>query len=259
MAKLAGVQNFRDFGGYATVSGRRLHQGRLFRSAHLADATTEDIATIAALGLAAIVDLRRAEERRRFPTGNWSAACQIITSDIGEADDPWHGFLRSSDLSAASFRRYLIDFYQAAPFEPRHIDLYTRYFAMLATGSGPVLVHCMAGKDRTGLIVALTHALTGVHRDYILAEFLRTNLHWPYEIHGAAITHGIAAAAGRKPDEAAVRAAMELEAAYLDGAFDAIDAGSGSLDAYFDKVLGLTPEARTAITARLTENTHFAN
>ncbi len=65
---LEGVGNFRDFGGYATGGGRRIRRGRLYRSAHHAQATDADLEAIAALELAAIVDLRRGEERERMPS-----------------------------------------------------------------------------------------------------------------------------------------------------------------------------------------------
>ena len=61
---LEGVDNFRDFGDYAPAAGRRVHPGRLYRSAHHGQATDADLAAIAALNIAVIVDLRRGEERR---------------------------------------------------------------------------------------------------------------------------------------------------------------------------------------------------
>jgi protein-tyrosine phosphatase len=57
---LEGVDNFRDYGDYQTAAGRRIHPGRLYRSANHAAATDADLEAIGALGLAVIVDLRRA-------------------------------------------------------------------------------------------------------------------------------------------------------------------------------------------------------
>jgi protein-tyrosine phosphatase len=251
---LAGIANFRDFGGYPTGDARRVRTGTLFRSGHLADATPEDLEKITALGLSVIVDLRWSAERRRHPTGRWNNGCRIITSDLGGDHDPWRAFLRNSDLSAKSIRDYIVGLYLRMPFEPSYIDLFSRFFAALATTSGALLVHCMGGKDRTGLVVALTHRLLGVPRDDILADYLLTNQLWAFDIHGASVACGIAEAAGRAPDQAAVRAVMEVEAAYLDAAFGAIEAGSGSFDAYFETVLGVTPAVRDAIVTRLTDN-----
>ena len=81
-----------------------------------------------------IVDLRRANEREREPSRRWSGfAAEVIENDIGqETADEWHTFIQSSDLTEASFRDYMLDYYAKAPFQRRHIDLYARYFRALA-------------------------------------------------------------------------------------------------------------------------------
>jgi len=249
---LAGVTNFRDFGGYPVGGGREVRTGVLFRSGQLAGATQADIETLRALGLAVIVDLRRGPERERHPTGGWTDRCRTISSDLLGGDDPWWTFLRDSDLSAGSIRGHLLDFYRGLPFNSAYVDLFSRFFAALATTTRPLLVHCTGGKDRTGVVVALTHRLLGVHPDDIVADYLLTNRVWEFDRHGAAVASGIAAVIGRIPAEAAVRAVMEVEAGYLAAGFDAIEAQRGSLDAYFETTLGVTRAAREAIAARLT-------
>jgi protein-tyrosine phosphatase len=248
---LTGVTNFRDFGGYPTGDGRSVRTGVLFRCGHLAGATQADIEELTALGLSVIVDLRREPERERQPTGGWADRCRTIRSDLLGGDDPWWTFLRVSDLSVGSIRRHLLDFYRGLPFDPSYIDLFSRFFQALATTTGPLLVHCTGGKDRTGVVVALTHRLLGVHPDDTLADYLLTNRVWQFDHHGAAVASGIAAVIGRTPGEAAVRAVMEVEAGYLAAGFDAIEAQCGSLDAYFEDTLSVTRAAREAIALRL--------
>lgn len=248
------VWSRRDFGGYPTQDSGRIRTGALFRSGHLADATPEDLEKIVALGLAVIVDLRRATERQRQPTGRWTGECRIIMSDHDDDHDPWLVFLRNSDLSARSIRQYLTNFYLSTPFEPSYVDLFSRFFETLATTSGALLVHCTGGKDRTGLLVALTHRLLGVHRDDILADYLLTNQRQGFESHGSSVARGLAEAVGRALDEATVRTVMEVEAAYLDTAFAAIEARCRSVDAYFKTVLSVTPPVRDAIVTRLTDS-----
>jgi len=98
------------------------------------------------------VDLRRAEERQRSPNRLPGAcAAVVITNNIEESPndpDPWLTFIKGSDLTVGSFRDYLLDYYRAAPFKRRHVDLFARYFRTLAAAEGPVLIHCAAGKDR---------------------------------------------------------------------------------------------------------------
>ena len=82
--------------------------------------------------------------------------------------------MTATALTAASFRAYMFDYYREAPFNERMVDLYSRYFEILATAEEPVLIHCAAGKDRTGILAALTHHLAGVHRDDLMADYLAT-------------------------------------------------------------------------------------
>src|SRR5580658_6407401 len=146
--RLEGVENFRDFGDYPVAGGGRLRRGALYRSASHGRATDADLERIAALSLATIVDLRRPGERQRDPARRPAGfAGTIIENDEGESAeaDPWWTFVNSCDLSEAAFRGYLLDYYTAAPFAPRHLDLFARYFRALAEAEGPVLIHCAAG------------------------------------------------------------------------------------------------------------------
>ena len=250
---LSSVANFRDFGGYAIGGGRSLRTGILFRCGHLAGATQGDIEQLKALGLSVIVDLRRASERIRQPTGRWADRCRMISSGhVGDDDHLWT-FLRGSDLSAGSIRGHFIDFYSRLPFDIRYIDLFSRFFDALATTPGPLLVHCTGGKDRTGMIVALTHRLLDVHPDDVISDYLRSNRAWDFDLHGAFVASWICEEIGRAPEQAGVRAVMEVDPTYLDAAFAAIEDQSGSLDAYFETVLGVTRAGREAIALRLTD------
>ena len=122
---LEGIDNFRDFGDYPTQGGGRLKRGRLYRSASHGRATDADLAAVDALGLAVVVDLRRPNERERDPSRRPNGfSAQVIANDLGaEEADSWHTHIRTSDLSVASFRAYMFDYYHRAPFELRHIDL----------------------------------------------------------------------------------------------------------------------------------------
>ena len=88
----------------------------------------------------------------------------MIDNDLGdEVEDSWRAHVSRSDLSETSFRDYLLAYYRDAPFEARHLDLFGRYFRALAQVEGAFLIHCAAGKDRTGILAALTQHLAGVN------------------------------------------------------------------------------------------------
>jgi protein-tyrosine phosphatase len=252
--RLEGVENFRDYGDYATSTGRRLRSGRLYRSASHGRATDQDLALIENLNLAVIVDLRRPGERERDPARRPAGFNgQLIQNDEGETagDDPWWNFVRSCDLSEGAFRDYLMNYYREAPFAGRHIDLFSRYFQALAEAEGPVLIHCAAGKDRTGVLAALTHHLTGVHQDDILGDYLLTNNPERIAARAPMVAQLISAETGRTPTDAAIRAAIGVEAEYLAEAFRAIDSEHGSADAYLERVLGVDADLRAKLESRL--------
>jgi len=250
---LDSVLNLRDFGGYPTADGRRIVRGRLYRSAHHGRATPTDLEALAALELSVIVDLRRAHERQREPSRRPAGFnAQVIDNDIGDdADDPWLAFMRDWDLSVEPLQGYLADYYRQAPFEPRHVDLYARYFHALGQTDGAVLIHCAAGKDRTGLLAALTHHLLGVSREDLVSDYLLTNTALDFERRLPQMTRDLSDHAGRELSAAATRAAMGVDAAYLDTAIAAIEAAHGDLDGYLHDVLGVAPALKDRVRARL--------
>jgi len=252
--RLEAVENFRDFGDYPTAGGRRLKKGLLYRSASHGRATDADLAAIEALNLAAIVDLRRPGERERDPARRPAGfAGEVIQNDLGEGadDDPWWTFVRSCDLSEEAFRGYLRDYYRQAPHKERHIDLFARYFRALVTLDGPVLIHCAAGKDRTGVLAALTHHLAGVHPDDIAQDYLLTNNPERIAARAPMVAALIEQETGRKATDAAIRAAIGVEAEYLEVAFATMIETNGSVDAYLEQALGVDAALREALEARL--------
>src|SRR5258705_10060422 len=85
-----GIENFRDFGGYDTAHGRPLKRGLLYRSANHAYATEADLKRMRDLGVAAIIDLRRPDERTREPSKRWTDfQAAIVENDIRSEHPDW--------------------------------------------------------------------------------------------------------------------------------------------------------------------------
>src|ERR1700720_2789102 len=90
-----GIENFRDFGGYATVSGRSMKRGKFFRSGAHATATDGDLSRLSELGLVAVVDLRRTEERQRDPSRRWPGfLAEVVENDIASEHPDWAASIR---------------------------------------------------------------------------------------------------------------------------------------------------------------------
>ena len=246
------IENFRDFGGYVAVGGRKVRQGLLYRSANHAYATEADLERMRELGLAAIVDLRRTEERTREPSKRWPGfGATVVENDILSDHADWAESMKGVEVNAQWFLEDGMVYYRRAPFEARHIDLFARYFHTLATTEGAIVVHCAAGKDRTGLICALTHHVLGVHADDIMADYLLTNDESRLARKMAFLGPWLRDNVGKTVDEAGLRVAVSVNPAYLETALGVICEAHGSIDNYLTEVLGVDAALRDRLQARL--------
>ena len=250
---LEGIQNFRDFGGYK-AGDRAMKSGLLYRSAQHTFASDSDLVALRDMNIKTVIDLRRPSERGKRPSRRWDAFGATLIEAGGEYESEvvWEDFIKTSDFSRDSFRSYLTDFYKTAPLAPRHIELFSRYFAALAEIDGPLVVHCAGGKDRTGMICALTHTLAGVHEDDMMEDFLATNNHVRHHDIGPQWAKDIGEEVGREPPKVEnLVVAMSVEPNYLHTAFKTIRAEHGSIDGYFERALGVDGKRRAAIEERI--------
>ncbi|MDX2233924.1 MAG: tyrosine-protein phosphatase [Hyphomonadaceae bacterium] len=240
IAALDGVLNFRDFGGYAAQDGHVV-RGKLFRTASFAEASERDRAWLDALGARFVVDLRRPEEREDAPN-RWpgEGAPPVHTNDEGYREIPAHlAVLTETDLSAESVRQYMFTAYANYPYEPRYVRLYRTFLHGLADSGGPAIVHCAAGKDRTGVICALTLTALGVDHDTIVADYELTNTAVDYMARLPAIRERMEARVGKPVPEEALRPMLGVHKDYLDAAWAAIHARYPDVRTYMADVLGV--------------------
>jgi len=245
------VHNFRDYGGYATSQGR-LRRGRLFRSAQHFDADDADLAKIGDLDLGAVIDLRGRSEREAAPCPRPSGfdAAVILVDEETATQAPHVEAVRGGVMDVTEARAAMLRAYRSLPFRPVLRRLYMRYFAVVADTDRPTLIHCLAGKDRTGIAVALFHHLVGVHRDDMMADYLLTNTVGNIEARVRAGGAHIKALFGDMSDDG-LRAVMSVEPEYLDTAFATMTERYGSVDGYLCDALEVTAERRDRIVARL--------
>ncbi|MET0183499.1 MAG: tyrosine-protein phosphatase, partial [Caulobacterales bacterium] len=156
---LAGASNFRDFGGQTTRSGAHVKTGMLFRSDKLSALTADDHATLEPLKFQRIFDLRRESESKNAPTvwpGPTILELPLFRDESGPTtfdrllNDP--AARKNPETARAGMR----DLYQKLVHAPSAQDGYKSIFSYLAEPEHfPVVVHCSAGKDRTGVVCAL--------------------------------------------------------------------------------------------------------
>lgn len=166
---LEGIVNLRDVGGLPLEAGGHVRRGVLFRSESLQEASAGDAeALVSGLGIGSVLDLRSAAESIREGRGPLEgAALTYVNIPLNPAAldlvrDPERP---SGYLTAQVYRGFAQDPYGSLP----------RVFALMPELlEQPTLVHCAAGKDRTGLVVAMTLEIAGVSRDAVVEDYLRS-------------------------------------------------------------------------------------
>jgi len=176
LLKFDNIQNARDFGQYKGAGGNTLAAGTLFRTAHMSNASDEDLIRLRDLNVGLIVDLRYLSERERQPN-RWpeNTSTQTFGFDATRTGQAPHEAFMQNDLNvAADATAYMMNNYAERPGHNGFQAIFKRTLNHMADSGDSLIVHCAAGKDRTGTLVALIQALLGVSRDDILDDYMMT-------------------------------------------------------------------------------------
>ena len=154
-------------------------------------------------------------------------------------------------IDVETARARMIDTYAGMPYRPALVATLRLYLAALAEYDAPSLVHCVAGKDRTGFAVAIVHRLLGVHEDDLMHDYLLTNTAGRIEERIAQGAAHIRSRYGAEIRDDAIRALMSVNPAYLDAALATVRRDHGDVPSYAEAVLNFTPTMREALVDRL--------
>jgi protein-tyrosine phosphatase len=237
---LEGASNFRDLGGYAARDGRTVRWRQIFRSNHLGHVTDADIEILRSLGVRSAFDFRGAEERvtalcdiREIAVHSLPIEPTVVASLRARAAA---GTALSSvdavDVMRDSYRNYVL--YNTPSFRA--------LFAHLLEDRAPLVIHCTAGKDRTGFACALILHALDVPDDVIADDYLLTNRLYRRDPNSSSDL----------PDE--VRQVLgTVETSFLAAAFEAIGQEYGDLESYFSDGLNVRARERAQLKARYLE------
>ncbi len=175
---LTGAFNFRDLGGLPTADGRRTRPGRLFRSDTLQALTEADVTyLVESLGVMLVIDLRDTDEAVQEGRG------LLGQSSLGYVNLPLKAAPAAAGTTQASLApagsapvglgSATLDFY-VGHLESSSLMLPLALQILAVSLTQPVVVHCAAGKDRTGLVVALALGIAGVGDGAIVADYMAT-------------------------------------------------------------------------------------
>jgi protein-tyrosine phosphatase len=175
------INNFRDFGGYRTQNGTHLKKGLLYRSGDLSRATDADLECLSLLGIKTICDLRSEEERQRqpdrVPEANPFTFFNVPMRPIVDYHarslrrlfSMMFGRERRTDYVAESYKAY-------REYPTSYLPQLKALFQRISQPENlPVLIHCSAGKDRTGVVSSLIQLVLGVPVETAMDDYLKTN------------------------------------------------------------------------------------
>ena len=253
-----GIINARDLGGYIIQDGRRLRDGMLIRSAHLADATDEDLQYLLSIPISKVIDFRKDIEMngktdRMVPGAEYirleiDASGKIVSQATEDEKRLFTGhkqFDVKKFMVMAAFnsmaQRIAQEMYPNLFFDPECQEQFREFFRLiLETEKGAILYHCTQGKDRTGAASALILAALGANRETIIADFDATNR--VYEADVRRCCRNVRLMGGKETELATVKSFLGANTENFIKVLDRIDREFGTMEAYLKGPIGLTDQ-----------------
>jgi protein-tyrosine phosphatase len=226
---LEGASNFRDIGGYPTAQGQRVRRGLVFRSDHLGGLTPNDVAHIRRLGIGHSLDFRGVTEAaatpyaipdvQRVPLSIEPTVIARMKALVAQGVVPTED--ETVDLMRETYRDFVN--HNAATFG--------RFLKHLLEKPTPQVFHCTAGKDRTGFAAALLLSALEVDRATIERDYLLTNQLYKRDarLEGQGHPH-------------VMKVLWQVQPAFLQAAFEVVDAQHGGMRDYLHGAIGLSPQ-----------------
>jgi protein tyrosine/serine phosphatase len=245
LAALDGPANFRDLGGYPTAAGGTTRRGRLFRSDSLSYLSDRDVASLRdELGVRTVIDLRAGHEVEEYGHGPLAAHVRQlhlpIVDQTREPPTPRRLIRRApkfqtlDEIYGFMLREYA-----------QRFGVVLRVIA--DADNHPLVFHCAAGKDRTGLVSALVLSVCGVADDTIVADFAFTESRMP-EI----IARHTARAEEAAADAEVAGQQYGAQPATMSTVLEALRTEHGSVEAYVVST-GVTADELTQLRSALVE------
>lgn len=247
------VTNFRTIGNIKNVDGRILKEGKFYRSAHLHKLKKRSIRTLENSGIKEIIDLRNSKEISQKPDQlsdtfiykNYSAF-----EDEGDQLDQAKKLVLKGKVKGTDADQRMLDFYKT--YATENPEIIKKIIHEILDSEDPVLYHCTAGKDRTGIITALILTIlkfdrATIENDYLLSNNYRKQL-VQKRLHLANNLHFLYP----KMDLNVIEKLSWVEKNYLKATFLEINKKYGSIDIYIHQNLGISENKRNEYILKFT-------
>jgi protein-tyrosine phosphatase len=235
---LEGAHNVRDLGGYPSRFGGRVRWGRIYRGDRLDELTDDDVEVLRGLGLAVVFDLRTLDERTAFPDAIPSTHVPLFANSPLTRPDLDTSALTDRDDGVRMMTQVCADLVRHASREIGAI-----LFTLADPRGTPMLFHCTAGKDRTGVVAGIVLEALGVPRDHIFDDFELTERYHRPEAFRTMLErfgrHGL-------PPEVVI-GLHGAPRSIIAGVLDVVDDEFGGIDRYLIERGGVDAEALSSI------------
>ena len=223
---MAGGFNFRDLGGIKTSDNKFVRWGKFFRTDELGNLTNEDLAYLSSIPVQTVVDFRSEQEVSALPDKLPKSVKKYTNLNIS----PGNLHLNSLEelTRVGDFEDFMISMNRSFVTDTAIIAQYKEFFSILQNEENlPVIFHCTAGKDRTGMGAALILFALGVDEETVMKDYLLSNVYLQNKYKDIIEKHP------------AIKPMLIVEPEYIQASIDLIKEKYGNVDNYLTSVLGV--------------------
>lgn len=247
------ITNFRDIGGIETEDDKFVKWGLIFRSDNLSSLKKNEFRKFNSLNIKTVIDLRTKAEialKEDILPDSTAYFSIPIVSDQGDLMAQMKGKVIRGEITEAQSKELMQEFYTKCVTE--NIPLLRKLIFEITTSKNPILYHCSAGKDRTGIVTAILLSILKVDRQTIIDEYLLSNYYRGPKIKSTLKKAKILKIIHPNLNTQVILNFMAVDSEYINAVFDIIDSKYGGMDSFIANQLDIDEVKRNQFINKLT-------